>query len=185
MKKQVLAGALSLSMLITPAMPVWAVEALDEQTNAAIVTNGGEDQVNNSETAQATNGSCGAEEHENDVTWNFDAASGTLTIKGNGAMCENFDNVKVDGSRLADVYSEQIKKIVIENGVTYLAANLVRNTKNVEVDIPASVTDMNIYTNLDDSYSTFGNSYYEYAKNTQECELHGIAKIVVDENNGI
>ena len=72
MKKQVLAGALSLSMLITPAMPVWAAEALDEQTNAAIVTNGGEDQVNNSETAQATNGSCGAEEHENDVTWRLE-----------------------------------------------------------------------------------------------------------------
>ena len=49
MKKQVLAGALSLSMLITPAMPVWAAEALDEQTNAAIVANGGETQVNNSE----------------------------------------------------------------------------------------------------------------------------------------
>ena len=183
MKKQVLAGALSLSMLITPAMPVWAAEALDEQTNVAIVANGDEAQVINSETAQATNGSCGAEEHESDVTWNFDAASGTLTVKGNGAMCENFDNVKVGGSRLADVYSEQIKKIVIENGVTYLAANLVRNTKNVEVDIPASVTDMNIYTNLDDSYSTFGNSYYKYDENTQECELHGIAKIVVDENN--
>ena len=80
MKKQVLAGALSLSMLITPAMPVWAAEALDEQTNAAIVANGGEDQVNNSENQnsvlvnedpdveKALSGSCGATEAD-EVTW--------------------------------------------------------------------------------------------------------------------
>ena len=76
MKKQVLAGALSLSMLITPAMPVWAAEALDEQTNAAIVANGGESQVNNSENQnsvlvnedpnaeKALRGSCGATEED-------------------------------------------------------------------------------------------------------------------------
>ena len=80
MKKQVLAGALSLSMLITPAMPVWAAEALDEQTNAAIVANGGESQVNNSENQnsvlvnedpdveKALSGSCGATEAD-EVTW--------------------------------------------------------------------------------------------------------------------
>ena len=80
MKKQVLAGALSLSMLITPAMPVWAAEALNEQTNAAIVANGGEDQVNNSENQnsvlvnedpdveKALSGSCGATEAD-EVTW--------------------------------------------------------------------------------------------------------------------
>ena len=80
MKKQVLAGALSLSMLITPAMPVWAAEALNEQTNAAIVANGGESQVNNSENQnsvlvnedpnaeKALSGSCGATEAD-EVTW--------------------------------------------------------------------------------------------------------------------
>ena len=80
MKKQVLAGALSLSMLITPAMPVWAAEALDEQTNAAIVANGDEAQVNNSENQnsvlvnedpdveKALSGSCGATEAD-EVTW--------------------------------------------------------------------------------------------------------------------
>ena len=80
MKKQVLAGALSLSMLITPAMPVWAAEALDEQTNTAIVANGDEAQVINSENQnsvlvnedpdveKALSGSCGATEAD-EVTW--------------------------------------------------------------------------------------------------------------------
>lgn len=39
MKKQIVAGALSLSMILTPTIPVWAAEALDEQSNTGIIEN--------------------------------------------------------------------------------------------------------------------------------------------------
>ena len=108
----------------------------------------------------------------------------TLKIVGEGKMCSSFDTVYVEGTtKVMDQYGENVKKIIIENGVTYLAANLTRNTKNAEVEIPTSVTEMNIATTPDDSYSTLGNNYYSYNEESGEAEVYGIGKITVDDNN--
>ena len=41
MKKQIAAGVLSLSMILTPTIPAWADEALDAQSTAAYTTEEG------------------------------------------------------------------------------------------------------------------------------------------------
>lgn len=40
MKKQIAAGVLSLSMILTPTIPAWAEEALDAQNASAVYTTG-------------------------------------------------------------------------------------------------------------------------------------------------
>ena len=140
-------------------------------------------------------GSCG-ETEDDSVTWaltrNNDVDSNptyTLTISGKGKMAANFDNVKVgDGDTETSVmaaYGNAVNKIVIEEGVTYLAANLTRNTKNVEIEIPASVTGMNIAANeeVSGSLSTFGNNYYAYDSSENTADVSGIAKITVADGN--
>ena len=126
-------------------------------------------------------GNCGATK-EDTVTWELTDDDGdgsyTLTISGNGKTCANFDDVKYNGNGLMKTFGNKIKKIVVQDGVTYLGANLVRNTESVVVEIPASVTEMNIG---DEGYSTFGNSYYAYDNATQAAA--NVAQIIVDEKN--
>ncbi|MDO4281889.1 MAG: leucine-rich repeat protein, partial [Peptococcaceae bacterium] len=113
------------------------------------------------EQPQATAGTCGAEGHEADVTWNFDAASGTLTISGTGAMADYVRNKEPwYGLR------ESLTKIVVDKGVTRIGDNAFSGLAQLqtvslpdgltaigdyafftctalgEVTIPASVTDM-------------------------------------------
>ena len=136
-------------------------------------------------------GSCGETENDS-VTWALtrnnnddDNPTYTLTISGTGEMTANFDDVKVDGTKMMDIYGNAVNKIVIEEGVTYLSANLTRNTKNVEIEIPASVTGMNIAANkeVSGSLSTFGNNYYDYDSDKAEADVSGIAKITVADGN--
>ena len=140
-------------------------------------------------------GSCGNTENDS-VTWaltqnNNDDSNPTYTliISGTGEMTANFDDVKVgDGDTETSVmaaYGNAVNKIVIKEGVTYLAANLTRNTKNVEIEIPASVTAMNISADKETpgSLSAFGNNYYDYDSNKAEADVRGIAKITVADGN--
>lgn len=67
--------------------------------------------------------------------------------------------------------------------MTYLGANLTRNTKNVEIEIPASVTEMYfVAEGTTNSASTLGNTYRVLnSDNTRT--VYNIAKITVAEGN--
>ena len=86
-------------------------------------------------TAVDDSGSCG----EN-VTYTFDAASGTLTISGTGDMADYWDSA----ASKAPWYSSraQIQKIVIEEGVTSIGDYAFQNCSNLNlssITIPNSI----------------------------------------------
>ena len=80
----------------------------------------------------ATSGTCG----EN-LTWNFDKTTGTLTISGTGTM-QNYTYTSN-----APWYSnrEAIKKVVLENGMTDIGAYSFYGCENLtSITIPNGVT---------------------------------------------
>ena len=82
--------------------------------------------------AAATSGTCG----EN-LTWNFDTSTGTLTISGSGDM----RNYSHGWSSPWDSYDESVRKLVIDEGVTSIGDWAFYYFINVtEVDIPDGVT---------------------------------------------
>ena len=64
-----------------------------------------------------TSGNCGAVGNEENVIWNFDTATGTLTISGTGAMADYIADEDSPGWYTAYV-AQHIEKIVIGYGVT-------------------------------------------------------------------
>ena len=80
-------------------------------------------------------GTCGAEGNGSNVTWSLDS-DGTLTIAGSGKMKDyQFTDAPWKSQ------SDQIKKIVIKNGVTSIGINAFYLCSNATtVDIPESVT---------------------------------------------
>ena len=82
----------------------------------------------------ATSGECG--DPGSYVTWSFDAATGTLTISGSGAMADF-------GSAGSPWYElrESIQKVVIESGVTSIGDYAIGYCPNLrEITVPDSVT---------------------------------------------
>ena len=77
-----------------------------------------------------TSGECGES-----ALWNYDAATGTLTISGTGAMQNYGGNLQAPWS----AYSKDIQKIVIQQGITVIGAGAFRRTYAKTVDIGASV----------------------------------------------
>ena len=97
-RKLVLALMLSLMMLVT-MIPSFSF---------ADATGGTGSSAESGTTIAATSGTCGAT--GSDVKWNFDTATGTLTISGNGAMAD----YTVDGTgddRPWKDYAESITKV--------------------------------------------------------------------------
>ncbi|MFR2910174.1 MAG: hypothetical protein ACLTD7_05410 [Clostridia bacterium] len=97
-RKLVLALMLSLMMLVT-MIPSFSFA--DE-------TGGAGSSAGSGTTIAAISGDCGAT--GSDVKWNFDTATGTLTISGNGEMAD----YTVDGTgddRPWKVYAESITKV--------------------------------------------------------------------------
>ena len=88
----------------------------------------------------ATSGTCG----EN-VTWNFDESTGTLTISGTGAMINyDYDN------RPWESYEDSIKTVVIEDGVTTIGDSAFEDCTGItNITIPDSITSI---SNLAFSY---------------------------------
>lgn len=127
-RKLVLALMLSLMMLVT-MIPSFSFA--DE-------TSGTGSSAGSGTANAATSGNCGAT--GSDVNWNFDTATGTLTISGNGAMAD----YTVDGTgddRPWKVYAESITKVQISEGVTSLGKSAFQNlTALRETNIPASIT---------------------------------------------
>nr|MBQ5810916.1 leucine-rich repeat protein [Clostridia bacterium] len=81
-------------------------------------------------------GSCG----EN-VTWEYDNESGTLTIGGSGPMYDYPDD-NVPWCANFDIEFLNIKHIAIEDGVTYIGRYAFHSCSASEVEIPDSVTEI-------------------------------------------
>lgn len=86
-----------------------------------------------------TSGTCG----EN-LTWNFNQATGMLTISGTGAMYDwNLGNSGNDSTNMPPwfAYYEAITEIMIENGVTTIGKNAFKDCKALlSVTIPDGIT---------------------------------------------
>lgn len=127
-RKLVLALMLSLMMLVT-MIPSFSFA--DE-------TGGTGSSAGSGAKSAATSGTCGAT--GSDVNWNFDTATGTLTISGTGAMADYTVNGTVDDRPWKD-YAESITKVQISEGVTSLGRCAFQNlTALKETNIPASIT---------------------------------------------
>ena len=127
-RKLVLALMLSLMMLVT-MIPSFSFA--DE-------TGGTGSSAGSGAISAATSGTCGAT--GSDVNWNFDTATGTLTISGTGAMADYTVNGTVDDRPWKD-YAESITKVQISEGVTSLGRCAFQNlTALKETNIPASIT---------------------------------------------
>ena len=127
-RKLVLALMLSLMMLVT-MIPSFSFA--DE-------TGGTGSSAGSGAISAATSGTCGAT--GSDVKWNFDTATGTLTISGTGAMADYTVNGTVDDRPWKD-YAESITKVQISEGVTSLGRCAFQNlTALKETNIPASIT---------------------------------------------
>ena len=93
--------------------------------------------------AHATSGTCGARGSENDVTWKLDS-DGTLTISGNGEIKDTSEN----DLRWLWRYPDEIKKVIVENGVTRIGRYDFYNCTNLtEVDLSNVQTLKNIGDN--------------------------------------
>lgn len=129
-RKLVLALMLSLMMLVT-MIPSFSFA--DE-------TGGTGSSAGSGAISAATSGTCGAT--GSDVKWNFDTATGTLTISGTGAMADYTVNGTVDDRPWKD-YAESITKVQISEGVTSLGRCAFQNlTALKETNIPASITQL-------------------------------------------
>ena len=81
--------------------------------------------------AAEASGTCG-----NNLIWYFDESTGTLTISGTGAMTNYSSSI-----RPWDDYEDNIKKVVIETGVTTIGYGAFLHCNNLtNVTIPDSVT---------------------------------------------
>lgn len=129
-RKLVLALMLSLMMLVT-MIPSFSF---------ADATSGTGSSAGSGTPSAATSGTCGAT--GSDVKWNFDTATGTLTISGTGAMADYTVNGTVDDRPWKD-YAESITKVQISEGVTSLGRCAFQNlTALKETNIPASITQL-------------------------------------------
>ena len=129
-RKLVLALMLSLMMLVT-MIPSFSFA--DE-------TGGAGSSAGSGTTSAPTSGTCGAT--GSDVKWNFDTATGTLTISGTGAMADYTVNGTGDDRPWKD-YAESITKVQISEGVTSLGKCAFQNlTALKETNIPASITQL-------------------------------------------
>ena len=87
-----------------------------------------------------TSGSCAANGAGNTCAWSYDALTNTLTISGEGEM-KNYNYSPSDATSEAPwfLYKDEIKNIVIENGITNIGKAAFLGTKVEKIDIPNSV----------------------------------------------
>lgn len=109
-----LALAMALSLLPT------AVLAADTSATAETTT---------ASTKEITPGTCG-----DNLTWNYDADTETLTITGAGAM------TSYDSYKDTPWYGLSIQAIKLPNGITNIGSNSFQSGRLQEIEIPDSVT---------------------------------------------
>jgi len=81
----------------------------------------------NAHAANVTSGFCGGEDNGTNLTWNLNT-EGLLTISGTGSM----KGYRIDSRAPWSAYSNQIKCIEIQNGVTSIGTYAFRDLKNLE-----------------------------------------------------
>lgn len=75
-----------------------------------------------------------AETTSGSTSWNFDSETGVLTFSGNGT-------INIDWNK--DVNKENVKKVVIEDGITAIGSDAFRGcTELTNIVIPNSVTSL-------------------------------------------
>ena len=120
---------------------------------------------------------------EKSVKWNFDEATGTLTIYGTGPM-EDYDYL--DGNRPWESYIDDIQKIVIEDGITSIGNAAFSDCRNLlNVTISDSVISIGDYAfllcrsltsvTIPDSVTTIGISAFY--------SCYSLTSFLVDGNN--
>ena len=118
-------------MMVFTMMPgmAWATDAIETSSNES------------SEGNIVASGNCGAASNENgaaSVTWKL-STDGTLTISGTGAMM-NYWSLKND-QRPWKANMTDIKKLVVEEGVTSVGQNAFQSCSTLEsVALPKSLT---------------------------------------------
>lgn len=83
----------------------------------------------------STSGTCG-----DNLTWDYDSSTYTLTISGAGVMDDYYPDEYFEMERPWESYINQIKTIVISDGVVSIGCNAFQNCSNViNVIIPDSI----------------------------------------------
>ena len=83
--------------------------------------------------AETVSGDCGVSGNESSVKWSLDLETGVMTISGSGDI-GTYSSAPYGPYR---DYADNIKKIVIEEGVTKIGTNALRDLKNLtEISLP-------------------------------------------------
>ena len=121
--KRILSTVLVIVMLISLMPSAFADEV-------AVGVGGGSAGAGNTNTSEIVlGGPCG-----DNVDWTFDQSSGTLTISGEGEMCDYND-----GEQLYYDYMYNINRVVIEEGVTSIGARAFQYCSMREISFPSTL----------------------------------------------
>lgn len=91
-----------------------------------------------SESVSAYSGSCG-----DNVQYEFDESTGTLTISGTGAMADYYlGSFGTVWNAPWDSYKTEVKTVVIEEGITYIGTYAFCHFKECKIYIPKSVNNI-------------------------------------------
>ena len=93
-------------------------------------------------------GTCGAPGHEEEITWDYDPLSQTITIAGTGDMMDDPCNIDRDLSNPQRWHNIRlgIKKVIIGNGITSIGEMAFYLCHNItEIDVSASVKSISLY----------------------------------------
>lgn len=93
-----------------------------------------------SASAETVSGTCGKTASDN-VTWSFDTETGVLTISGTGKMA-NFSAVS---GQPWYTYKDQIKTVIVEEGITAIGQRAFRETTVEQASLPASLVEIYDY----------------------------------------
>ena len=96
----------------------------------------------------ATSGTCG-----DNLTWNFDEATGTLTISGTGdmddycweGMTDEYGNVILQYSAPWYQFGDSIKAVIIEEGVTSIGSEAFYGVAATDVVLPDTIVSIGNY----------------------------------------
>lgn len=164
--KRVISAALAVSMAVS-MMPATAVSAFAEGTSTKTAETTTVTGKNSTESKAETSGYCGAENQEKSVQWAFNKETGVLTISGTGRMAD-YKYGNTEDTRPWAAFSNVIKEVKIEEGVTGIGGNAFRNlTALTKTNIPASINYLGDYIFRADSELT----EVEWAPNFMAHEL--------------
>ncbi len=176
--KKLLAFLLACSVCIMP-LPVAALEMAQPDLEMPALSE---------EETILTSGFCGAEGNEENIVWDFDESTGTLTISGTGAMAD-FDMYNAGTGWMRshspwESFTGNISTAIILNGVTNIGTGTFCDCAVTSVSIPDSVetigdsafencADLTSFT-VPDGVTTIGEYAFAYCS--------GLTSIMISDN---